>query len=526
VVLAVAVVTRRTVLGSGLAAAVGLGVGLPYALVPTGDSSTGRLLPSRIPRPTMFSVVLPVPAVLRPDRSDSDGDHYTITQRTAMAEIVPGYATPLWTYNGTFPGPSIESRAGRAALVRHINQLPVPTVVHLHGGHTPHESDGYPIDYNLPSDPTYYETHMSTSPHMSMRVGATSQGSRDYTYPLKQRAATLWYHDHRMEFTGPSVWRGLAGFHFVRDDEEDALRLPAGPYEIPLMLTDRSFGADGSLAYPSIDPTLVNIPGVTGGYTAGVLGDTMLVNGVPWPIATVDQASYRLRVLNASNARRLALRLDPAPPAGIVQIGTDGGLLASPVVHDHLVVAPAQRFDVIVDFSGYRPGTVVTLVNDFDSGPMGQVMQFRTSERAGPRFAIPDRLSTITPLVHDDATTTRSFRFRAGNAGPMDGWVIDSEPFDPATATATVPLGTVEIWQLFADLHHPVHLHLNPFQIIARGTDGPGEFDHGWKDTIDLKPAEQAAIAVRFEDYPGRYVFHCHNLEHEDMAMMANVDVR
>jgi spore coat protein A len=327
-----------------------------------------------------------------------------------------------------------------------------------------------------------------------------------------------------MDFTGPSVWRGLAGFHIVRDEEEAALGLPSGRRELSLMIADRSFAADGSLLYPSVDNTLVNTPGVTGDYVAGVLGDTMLVNGTPWPVSDVDRAHYRFRFLNASNARRLSLRLDPAPPGGFVQVGTDGGLLADPISLDHIVMAPAQRFDVIVDFSRYKPGTEVTLYNDFDSGPMGRIMKFVVGDRDDDMFTMPTTLSTITPLLASDAAITRSFRFHAGDVHGMNGWLIGGQPFSQNKIDATVRLGTVEIWELYADFHHPVHIHLNPFQVLARGSDGPGQFDHGWKDTIDLSPGEQARIAIKFDGYRGKYVFHCHNLEHEDMAMMANFE--
>ncbi|WP_236791772.1 multicopper oxidase family protein [Amycolatopsis sp. GM8] len=487
--------SRRAFVRAGLAAGVGLGIGVPLGLGASGSASTGTVLRSGLPLPTAFTRPLPVPPVLAPVRRDASTDHFEITQARAMVSLLPGVRTEIWGYNGIFPGPTIVSRRGRTTVVRHRNLLPVPTVVHLHGGRTPHDSDGYPMDLHPP---------LSTT---------------DYTYPLDQRAAALWYHDHRMDFTGPGVWRGLAGFHLIRDDEEDALGLPAGARELPLMLTDRSFAADGSLRYPSLDPTLTMTPGVTAPYMAGVLGDVMLVNGAPWPLADVDGAQYRLRVLNACNARRLDLRLDPG--GSLTQIGTDGGLLATPVHHDHFELAPAQRLDAIVDFSAYRPGTEVTLVNDFGAGRMGEVLRFRVGERAPDRFRLPDRLSAIEPLGPPVVTRTMRFAYE----GASRGWTINGQGFGTDVIAARPALGTTEVWRLMTDFHHPVHLHLNPFQVLSRGITGPGEFDAGWKDTIDLRPAEEAAIAVRFDGYRGKYVFHCHNLEHEDMMMMANFEV-
>ncbi|GAB3610402.1 multicopper oxidase family protein [Humibacter ginsengiterrae] len=510
----------------GVGAAVLLGVGLPYALGPSSASSDGAVLVSRLRRPRPFTQPLRVPPVLSPTHSTADSDYYAITARQAAVSIVPGTTTRIFGFNGIFPGPTIISRRDRTTTVLHRNELPIPIVVHLHGGHTPVESDGYPIDLVYPIDMRYLNAHrmamggsMKGMPGIgSDDAGDVSHGQRVYTYPMHQRAATLWYHDHRMGFTGPSVWRGLAGFHLVRDEEEDALHLPSGRYELPLFLADRSFEADGSFRYPSTDPTMVNTPGVTTSFIAGVLGDVMLVNGVPWPNAAVDRASYRLRILNGCNARRLKLRLDPPPEGGIVQIGTEGGLLAAPLAHDDFELAEAQRLDAIIDFSQYRPGTEVTLYNDFGEGEMGRIMRFTIRPDSGHRYNVPDRLSDLRPVDASRAAITRSFRFQAG--GP--GWVVNAQPFSPDVALARPQLGQLEIWELFADSYHPVHAHLDPFQIIARGITGPGPYDAGWKDTIDLKPAEQARIAVQFNDYAGRFVFHCHNLEHEDMAMMAN----
>ncbi|WP_460532281.1 multicopper oxidase family protein [Flindersiella endophytica] len=482
--------SRRGFLRAGVAVGVGFGVGIPFALGASGSASTGAVLTSRLRLPPGFAVPLPVPPVLNPVRRDADTDYYEITQTRAKASLLPGVRTEIWGYNGIFPGPTIVSRRGRTSVVRHRNLLPVPTVVHLHGGRTPPGSDGYPCDLRAP---------MSTA---------------DCTYPLDQRAATLWYHDHRMDFTGPSVWRGLAGFHLVRDEEEDALGLPSGARELPLMITDRSFDADGALQYPSLDPTLVT-PGVTDSYLAGVLGDVMLVNGAPWPVAKVEGAQYRLRILNACNARRLDLRLDPGGP--LTQIGTDGGLLAAPLRHEHFELAPAQRLDAIVDFAAYPPGTAVTLVNDFGEGRMGEVLRFHVGARAPDRFHLPDQLSSVQPPGPPAVTRTMRFEF-AGKGG----WRINGVPFSMDAVAARPSLGTVEVWRLMTDFHHPVHLHLNPFQVLSRGLSGPGPFDAGWKDTIDLRPAEEAAIAIRFDGYRGKYVFHCHNLEHEDMAMMGN----
>jgi spore coat protein A len=482
----------------------------------------GLLLRSGHPLPKPYQVPLPIPATLKPARTDATTDYYEITQRAATAEILPGVHTPLWTYNGTFPGPTIASRSGRRVVVRHTNRLPQPVVVHLHGGHTPHDSDGYPGDLLLPvGTPSGRTDQMPGMPGMPAMPGVSRIGSRDYTYPLDQRAATLWYHDHRMGFTGESVWRGLAGFHLVHDDEEEALPLPRGDRDIPLMIVDRSFDAAGAMPYPSIGPTT---PGVTKPYMNGVLGDVILVNGAPWPVAAVSRHRYRFRILNGSNARRYRLELDPPPPGGqgLVQIGSDGGLLDRPRAFDAIELAGAERFDVIVDFARYRPGTRVRLRNTLGTGSTADVLAFDVSAKAGTPAddtRIPATLSSSPVLRAADAAATRTFLFQ--NHGD-EGWTINGQAYDPARPLATPRLGRTEIWRFVTDVHHPVHLHLEPFQVLGRNGEEPGPYDAGWKDTIDLRPAEAAEVLVRFTDHPGRYVFHCHNLEHEDMAMMAD----
>ncbi|MDN5795635.1 MAG: multicopper oxidase domain-containing protein [Intrasporangium sp.] len=187
--------------------------------------------------------------------------------------------------------------------------------------------------------------------------------------------------------------------------------------------------------------------------------------------------------------------------------------------HERLDLSPAERFDVVVDFGRYRPGTRVELVNLRGSASTRRVMQFVVGDRTHDDSRIPGRLSMIEPLDPAKAMVRRRFQFRQGAGGE---WLINGHEFDPTYAAATPRLGQLETWQLVSDFAHPVHVHLNPFQVVRRNTGGPGEFDHGWKDTVSLRPAEMVQIAVRFTDYAGRYVFHCHNLEHEDMAMMAN----
>ncbi len=438
-------------------------------------------------------------------------------------EILPGVLTDVWGYDGQFPGPTVRARRGERLVVTHENLLPVPTVVHLHGGHTPAASDGFPTDLVLPDGtPARSRTGHGGMPHGRSDV---TSGRRAYVYPGDQPAATLWYHDHRMDFTAPQVWRGLAGFHLVTDAVEDTLPLPHGERDVPLMIMDRSFGADGELRYPSLDASLAGTPGVSAGHTSGVLGDVLLVNGRPWPVLEVDAARYRLRLLNASNARRYDLGLDPAPPQGpvFVQVASDGGLLTTPVPHLHLPLAPAERYEVVVDFGAYPVGTEVTLTNALGSGPTDAVMRFRVVRRARDDSAVPARLADVPALRPAAGAVPREWRFTRGPTG-TGHWLINDALFDPGRTDATVRLGDTEVWRFASDLHHPVHVHLAPFQVLGRGGGPPGEFDAGWKDTLDLRPTEYADVAVCFPEHPGRYLVHCHNLEHEDMGMMATFE--
>ena len=482
---------RRQVLGAlGLSALGAASLGGLTLPVPRGQ--TGELVHSRVPLPRPFRVPLPIPAVARPVRTDATTDFYEIVQREADLDILPGVRTRVLGYDGMFPGPTLVTRSRRRAVVTHRNDLRVPVAVHLHGGHTPADSDGYPTDLIEPG------------------------GRRDYTYPMRQRAATLWYHDHRMGFTGPQVYRGLAGFHLVTDDEQDALGLPSGERDVPLMISDRSFDEDGSFRYPAHH----HGAGVDDAHMEGALGDVVLVNGAPWPVLEVGAVRYRLRLLNASNARRYRLGLDPARTP-LVQIASDGGLLERPIEHSTVLLAPGERCEVVVDFGAFAPGTEVTLRNGLGSGRTADVMRFRVNGRGSDDSRIPQHLSRIEPLRADRAVRSRTWSFRRAPTGDHPAWLLDGRPFDPDRIDADVRLGEIEVWRFQSDLHHPVHVHLDPFRVLSRRGEGPGPLDKGWKDTVDLAPSESVDVAVRFADYPGRYLLHCHNLEHEDMAMMA-----
>ncbi|GAA3426812.1 multicopper oxidase family protein [Streptosporangium nondiastaticum] len=470
-------------LGAALVAAPGC------SLIP-GRAAQPRLLTSTAALPGPFTVPLPIPKVAEPIRPG----HYEFEQRETRMEILTGLSTPVWTYGGQFPGPTVRARSGEATTVRVINRLGVPTVLHLHGGHTPPEHDGFPTDLVQPGT------------------------ARDYRFPLRQRAATLWYHDHRMDRTGLQVWRGLAGFFLVEDAEEAALPLPEGDRDIPLMICDRSFAEDGSMPYPAHPDRM----GVLEAYMGGVLGDVILVNGAPWPELKVAGARYRLRLLNASNARAYELSL--SNNARIVQIGSDGGLLTAPRPVDKIRLAPSERADVVVDFSGHRPGDHIELRNLAGEGRQAQIMRFTVDRDEPDDSRVPATLSRIERLDPRQAAVTREFRFTSGKTHHGTGWLINGKPFDPNRIDARPRLGDIEIWRISSDVTHPFHLHLVPFQVLSMGGE-PVTATPEWKDTVEVRDNQVVEIITRFTGYRGRYVLHCHNLEHEDMVMMATFEV-
>src|SRR3712207_5894228 len=395
-------VSRRRFLKLGAMAGAGLALPLGTLLIPLSRLAASSSI--RSPNVEPFKVPLSIPPTLKPVRTGTDADYYEMAQRAGRQEILPGLKTEVWGYDGIYPGPTVEARSGRDVVIRQWNELPVPVATHLHGGKTPPESDGYPTDLILP------EGHGQGSPaHMGHGpVGGHSHLFKDYRYPNDQRAATLWYHDHRMDFTGPQVYRGLAGMYVLRDEVEDSLPLPGGEKEVPLVIADRTFNEDGSFYYPSIDPTLKSEPGVlssaTNGTYSGVFGDTILVNGAPWPQMDVSNTMYRFRILNASNARAYELALDPPPPGGkpFVQVGSDGGLLEAPIAHDRILTSPGERFDVVVDFSRYPVGQEVTLKNLRGEERTFAVMRFAVARREKEESSVPERLPPDLDFLDPD----------------------------------------------------------------------------------------------------------------------------
>jgi spore coat protein A len=425
-----------------------------------------------------------------------------------------------------------------------------------------------------------------------------------FHYPMEQRAALLWYHDHVMGVTKFDVYAGLAGLWIVRDERERELGLPEGPpFEVPLLIQDRNFDLDeqGRLTGQLIHKTDPDVPEAFPPFT--------VVNGKVWPALEVQPATYRFRVLNGSNARtyRLVLFGDGAPQLErITQIGTDHGLLHAPgrVPADGLLLAPAERADLLVDFSDLASGSELTLLNTaaapFDGSgfaaadaenaadlegllPYPEVLRFHVVTGATARRSIPRELATDFESPSADALAGAVRRAIALVERELDGepnmltmreLAIASDGDDGPLVTVTdrdtttryrvvaahfedsttffPMLDEYEVWQLInlTGDTHPIHLHLDPFQILSRRPiryeipgggiserdlaamitlerDPSDDLDHaidnnerGLKDTVRVNPNEIAEIAVRFTTYSGRYMYHCHILEHEDRDMM------
>jgi spore coat protein A len=479
---------------------------------------------------------LPIPEIARPSGTRPSPLDPTVKLRYYRIPMRPFEAklhrdlkpTRQWGYGGASPGPTLETRSGQGLLVEWANELPekhflpidysihgaesdkpeVRSVVHLHGGKTPPESDGYPESWYAPGK------------------------SAICHYPNRQDAAMLWYHDHALGINRLNVFAGLLGAFFVRDEVEDGLELPRGTYEIPLVIYDRILDLDAQLNYPvSPDPKKP--------WTPEVFGDAIVVNGKIFPYLEVEPRKYRFRVLNGSNARFLHLSM--SNESSFYQIGTDQGLLPAPVALDKVFLAPGERADLIIDFGGFGGGTFV-LKND-----TLPVMQFRVA-KSGTRDsgALPQNLRPVPKLAESTATKTR----------PLSLVEVDDFKQRPVTmllnnahwsmpVTENPVLDSTEIWELAntTDDSHPIHLHLVRFQILDRRrfdvaaywTTGqmkytgppvpPAPGEAGWKDTVRADPGMVTRIITKFEGYAGRYVWHCHILEHEDNEMMRPFDV-
>lgn len=505
-------------------------------------------------RLTPFVDPLPIPGVLKPISRNPKFTFYTVrmleTYQKLHRDLPP---TRVWGYEGKYPGPTIEVKKNEEVRVLWLNQLPkrhilpvdktihgamgtptVRTVVHAHGAVSPPASDGHPEAW-------FTRGFAKTGPYFKTKI---------YRYPNRQRAATLWYHDHALGITRLNVYAGLAGFYLLRDKHELSLNLPKGRFEIPLLIQDRSFNSDGSLYYPKRpQPASGNLPKIS--IVPEFFGDTILVNGKVWPYLEVEPRKYRFRLLNGSNSRFYTFKLSSGQP--FIQIGTDGGLLRHPVPVKTLTLGPAERADVILDFSKLK-GKTITLTNSApapfpDGTPVnprttGLVMQFRVNRPLSSKdtSSIPRQLSILPPVSLNQVKRVRNLSLdeSTDQFGRLL-MLLENKRWD-APVTTKPRLGSQELWQLINTTPdtHPIHLHEVHFRILNRqpfdvnyynrtgklrftgAPKPPSPNERGLKDTVMANPGEVTRIIpdFGFTTFTGEFVWHCHILEHEDHEMM------
>ncbi|MBS63130.1 MAG: copper oxidase [Salinisphaera sp.] len=479
-----------------------------------------------------------VPASAHPNVEQGPFDvDFRLSAQSGTVPILPGTPSEVWHYRGalakgppdtlaslgeSYPGPLIRLRRGQRIRARLENRLPEDTTVHWHGLHVPPNVDGQP---RLPIKPGESAT---------------------VAFDVDDRAGLYWYHPHPHGPNGGRVgfqsYAGLAGPLIIEDETERALDLPVGEQEMVLVLQDRSFAGDNELTFV----------GGMGSMMRGFLGNRVLVNGRPPETREIGPQPYRLRILNGSNARIYKLAWSDGRPVTV--IGTGGGLLAAPQRYPYVTLAPAQRVDLWVDLSEARVGDQLALVSDqYRSGMMGgmggmggsglpagarfELLPLRVTHRAHGGQPLPEVLDSglKTPPVTPD-TPIRTFDL---TMKMMRGFAINGRQFEGTTVAdeEVVALGDTEIWEFVnaSMMPHPMHVHGLQFAVIERkridrqrGWSGleAGLVDAGQHDTVLVLPGERVRIALTFTDFDGLYLYHCHNMEHEDNGMMRYYRVR
>lgn len=442
--------------------------------------------------------------------------------QASSAELTAGMLTEssapgqsgLYGYHKGGIGPVIESRQGETANIHVDNALPEETNLHWHGILAPAAMDGHPD-----------------------QVISAGQ-SRNYGFDVSQRANTAWYHPHVHEKTGRQLSFGLAGLWLHRDNQEAALGLPSGQAELPLVIQDARRDAAGKLIYA---PTEAEIG-------TGYFGQHVTVNGVHAPVHSVKTRWYRLRIVNASTARIYNLALNNGDPLWV--IGNDGGLLQTPEKMYSTLLSPGERLDILVDFRNIAVGSSVYVVsNPFQAGIQGKqyfkLLKFDVSEKDTDSFNLPPQLSSLEEPNYSSVKINRSFDIgishgsgshdahasHGGSTMMTSGHTINGKIFDMQRIDEIVQGGALEIWEFDntnGDEAHPMHIHGVHFRIISR-TGGRGRvqpFELGWKDTALCLPGEKVRVLIKFDAQPGKYVFHCHNIEHGDDGMMLNLAIQ
>ncbi|CRK56725.1 Multicopper oxidase [Alloactinosynnema sp. L-07] len=474
---------RQALLAGGVAAGI---LGMPRLLDGAVSAETAHPAHPVAPRgpgvkPVFeaFARPMPTPRELVPRLSTRHFDYYTLSVRPSTAEILPGVRTPVLSYGDGVLGPTIRAKTGRRTFVMVTNKTGSPVNVHLHGGHNAARHDGHPLDLIEPGRP------------------------RLYNYANDQQGATLWYHDHTHHGEAEHVYRGMQGLYLIDDESERGLRLPSGDYDVPIVLRDSQFDAAGNL--------LVGDPADR---------TTPLANGVPLPYFAVAARKYRFRFVNTANERIFRLSLGTT---AMVQVGSDGGLLAAPAPLDTLVIGSAERADVVIDFSAHPVGTQLVLSDEV----LGKVLRFDVVREAEDHSRVPEVLRPLPVLP--PATVRRTVNLALGFADGRLIGLVDNKMFDPDRVDITTKLGTTEIWSVTSTdppgVFHTFHLHLVQFRVLDRDGRPPAPHETGWKDTITFAAGETVRVQATFHGHTGRFAYHCHFLDHSGIGMMAQLEI-
>lgn len=422
----------------------------------------------------------------------------TMTLANSVVQVWPSQNTNVIAINGSYPSPSVVIQKGQTFTANFVNNIAEPTTIHWHGISVPELMDGHPKDAVAPG------------------------GSKTYTFPVINRAGTYFYHSHGDMVTAKEVYKGFAGFFIVTDPAEN-FNLPSGAYDVPLCIQDRRFADIPEFTYNPGTPEM----------TYGYLGDRVLVNGTPEAYFEVGKTLYRFRLLNGSNARVYKVAFSDNRSFNI--IATDGGLKDTPVTATSFMLSPGERVEILVSFSSDTIGSSVTLQSQaftangtlpYKQGIALDIIRFDITNNSSSGGVVPAAFNPITYYNPAEITATRTFTLTMSGSHPMHR--INGLTFDMNRIDWEVPLLALEEWRIInntADIH-PMHSHGLQWQLLARNgnTNLPAN-DKGWKDTIMVNSLETVRVLVKFTDYKGIYLFHCHNLEHEDDGMMLNFKV-
>jgi len=485
-----------------------LQTGLAALLWAGSALAQGGGLPWLSPVYPLFTAPLKFGSEISPKTVVNGVQYYEIEIKPVDVQIYPNLGkTRLVGYNGEVPGPTFRMRQGTEAVVRFINKGTLANSVHLHGSYSRAPFDGWADDT---TEPGQY---------------------KDYYYPNRQNARTLWYHDHAIDHTAKNAYFGQAGFYILSDGEEDNLHLPSGNYDLPLALAAKRYNSDGSLWDPEAN-----------GETVSVFGDVIHVNGIPWPFHNVEPRKYRLRFLNTGISRSYQLYFESSDAVGkqipFTVFASDTGTLLNPVQTNDLYISDAERWEAIFDFSAYA-GKNVTLRNsrkvaaDEDYAATDQVLRFVvgntvTDSSNNLDTPLPGTLRQV-PFPPPHSPTEYNFKFERSNGK----WEVNGITWSQVDQRilAKPERGAVQKWTLTntgGGWSHPIHIHLVDLQITARrggrGALMPYE-KVALKDVMWLDVNEEIDVVARYAPWDGVYMFHCHNLIHEDHEMLAAFNV-